>query len=150
MSARTISQLVSDRIVTKLRTEGNLNTTFFIDDSLDAGLTNISNAVADEMALDAQITSRKVTALPTAFDANDATVVLSYNSSRLIKSGFKDKIKFAADIKFIIGYYDFFNDDEFENFVVVDSAPVVSPGATPRDRIEYQFKVFKREKVFVR
>lgn len=148
MSARTYEQTVSDNIVKRLRAEGNPNTTFLNDTTVSDSRTNRENAVADEFALDAQITSRKVTAIPTAFDSNDAAICVLGGLQELKDRGIIDKLRTNADVRYIVSYGDYIEDNQIENFVLL-SEDRISVGTDRFNTTQGIMRVFKREKVFV-
>lgn len=148
MSLRTIEQTMSDKIVERLRAEGDPNTTFLISSATVDSRTTRENAIADELALDAQITSRKVTTIPTDFTASDRAICISGTDQDMKDRGILDKIKFNADVRYIVIYDGGAFQDSFENFTEL-SNDIVSVGTTRDNTSQARVQVFKREKVFV-
>ena len=150
MSVRTTEQLVGDRIIERIKTEGNLNVTTIIDPSVDALTTSRQEEIADAINADTAFTSRKTQTVPDTFGANDAILVLGNSEPFLTTSRIKEKLRLAADVRFIICWHSFFKDDEFENFELISDENIVKSGTFARgERIEYPLKVFQRRKVFV-
>ena len=150
MAARTFDQQISDELVKQIRARANGNTTFLIDTSINQRTTDRQNAVADELGTDAQITSRKLTTVPTAFGASDAVLCLGMGEPYLTQSGIKDKLRFAAEVRTIIGYEGFFDENEFENFEFISRQNISKTGAATRaDTEQTTITIFERRKVDV-
>ena len=147
MSARTPQQLIGAKILEKIRAQSNANTTVLVDNASGAAYTTFQDNIADEIATDTNITSRKTQTVPTSFGTNDTVLVIGQAEPFLTRSQIKQRLRTAADVRFIVAFGAHFEDREFENFVVVSEERVQA--LTGADTYDYPVKVFRREKVFV-
>ena len=149
MSGRTTSeQVISDKIVERLRAQSNPNTTVLIDTEIDSTFTTFQDTVANQLATDAQITSRKSQTIPATFGTSDGAIVIANNRGAFIDD-IKTKLRRASDVRFIVVYNVHIEDDEFENFGLISSERVQRTGGNPADTFDFPVKVFQREKVYV-
>ena len=149
MSVRNFDQRVSDQIVTRLRALGNPNTTFLINDQINARKTTRQNAVADELALDAQITSRKQTTVPANFTTADRCIIVYDSKPELQARGILDRLRFNADVKYIVSFGLGLLSDDLENFVMIHDDLVEFFPADRSQSAQTQLRIFERRKVDV-
>lgn len=149
MSARNFDQLISDKIVERLRALGNPNTTFLIDPGRNAERIRFTNAVADELARDAQITSRKLTTVPASFGTTDAALVLYEERLNTDPRGIFQKLEKAADVKYIVAVNAHYEPHDLKGNFEIISEDKVTFGTTRPNTASGRIQVLERKRVFV-
>ena len=116
MSATTIEDAISAKILERLKAEGSPNTTFLISGAVVDSRTNRENAIADEVAKDPAVGTRKTTTDPVAFTASDRAICVSYGVQELKDRGIINKLRFNALVRYIVLYGDNAFKDAIPNF----------------------------------